>query len=644
MGTETERPLELLSPLGENKLFIRQFHGAEQLGACFEYVLSLHSSDHNLDPNKLLGEHVSIRMRCGGQPERFFDGICCEFGHTGSRGSMATYRMVLRPWLWLLSTRSDCRVFQKRTTIEILQDVVEKWEDPDFEIELRVSEPPPVREFCVQYAESDLSFVMRLLEDDGLYFFFEHEEGKHRLILADEASAHKPVPGFEKLSARRWKSERKDAASIWGWSSNASVKSGGVALRDYDYTKPRADIDVEVTRPKTKHRRDKKAVIYEYPGNYLEVEPGGTRGHSRIDELQTDFDVAEATTDASGLTAGSLFTLEDHKRTVENREYLVTSIAYQADSGGFESGDVSAAEFRAKLHCIPNKQRYRPRRKTPWPVVPGAQTATVVGQKEGEVSTDEYARVQVHFPWNRARRPDKAPDPPDEHCSCWVRVAQTWTGAKWGALFIPRVGQEVVVEFLDGNPDRPLITGCVYNERNKPPYDLPAKASQSGIKTRSLQGGSSSEYNELRFDDDKGHEEIVIQAQRDMKTTVKNDCTKTVGNDETHTVGNKLAVTVDKDVYTIDVKEKSMKVVCHNDTHTTRAKALYGHAEEEISLDIENNPVSFVMDKNMIGLKIGASEITLTDMGIEIVSGSNSVVLNASGVTVTGLPQVKLNS
>jgi type VI secretion system secreted protein VgrG len=324
--------------------------------------------------------------------------------------------------------------------------------------------------------------------------------------------------------------------------------------------------------------------------------------------------------------AGSLFTLEGHKRKKLNQEYLVTAIAYEADSGVFESGGGAAGGFRAKVHCIPSETHFRPRRKTPWPVVPGAQTATVVGQKEGEISTDKYGRVQVHFPWNRARRPDKSADPPDDHCSCSVRVAQQWTGNGWGSLFIPRVGQEVVVEFLEGNPDRPLITGSVYNDRNKAPYELPGKASQSGWKTRSLQQGGEDEYNELRFDDDKGHEEINVQAQRDMNTTIKHDLTTSVGNDETHDVTGKLAVTVKEGDYTIDVKQGFMNVYVHKDNHTTQAKSIYCNADMEIVLTVMQ------------------SSISLKPEGIEIKFGANVIKLGPTGIELVGMPQVTLNS
>jgi type VI secretion system secreted protein VgrG len=644
MGIEEQRNLELHPPDAlQDKLLIRKFHGSEQLGACFEYVLLLYSDNQDVDPNDLLGEHVSIRVKCGEQPKRYIDGIVCEFGHIGSKDKVARYRMVLRPWLWLLSTRSDCRIFQNKNTVEIVRDVIDTWSDAEFQLEVRVSEPPPERPYCVQYAESDLSFVMRLLEDDGLYFFFEHDLKKHKLIIADAKSAHKPAKGFEKLKLRSWDTDRTDAASVWNWTSRAAVRPGGLAMRDYDFEKPRADIDIDLKQPMTKHPRDKTAVIYEYPGHYVEAEAGSKRGHLRLEELQADFDTAECTTDASAINAGTLFTLEEHDRKAENREYLVTSVVYQADSGAHYSGDSGSADFSIKVHCMPTKQPYRPHRKTPWPVVPGAQTATVVGHEEGEVATDKFARVRVHFPWNRARRPNKSAHPPDKHTSCWVRVAQSWTGSGWGALFIPRVGQEVVVEFLDGNPDRPLITGCVYNNRNKPPYELPAKASQSGWKTRSLKHGDANEYNELRFDDDKGHEEIVIQAQRDMKTTVKNDASKSVGHDETHTVGNKLAVTVDKDVYTIDVKEKLMKVCVHNDTHSTRAEGIYGDAAKEIKLQIENSPVSLTMNANSITLKVGPTSISLTPESIDIHAPVAVTVKGNTVVDIGGL-EINLNS
>lgn len=642
MGIEAERKLELHSPLGTDKLLIRQFHGAEQMSACFEYVLSLYSEDHNITTDDLMGQHVSIRVQCGGQPERFIDGICCEFGHVGSRGRYASYQMVLRPWLWLLSTRTDCRVFQNLSSVEILREVVSGWSDPGFEIDLRVKETPAARDFCVQYSESDLSFVMRLLEDDGLYFYFEHEKKKHKLVIADDKSGHKTAPGIDKLSIRKWESDRKDAASIWGWTAKTSVTPGGIAMRDYDFEKPRADIDVDLISPRTKHPRDKTAVIYEYPGHYLEVEQGNKRRSTRLEELQAGFETAEAITDAAGLSAGTLFTLEGHKRGVENQEYLVTSVVYQGDSGAFESGDGAGADFQAKIRCTPTKRRFRPARKTAWPVLAGAQTATVVGHKEGEVTTHDYASVKVHFHWNRARRADKAADPPDKHCSGWVRVAQSWTGAEWGAVFIPRVGQEVVVEFLDGNPDRPLITGCVYNKRNKSPYE--GKPSQSGWKTRSLDGGGAEDYNELRFDDAKGHEEIVVQAQRDMKTTVKHDNTKRVRNNETYFVGGKRTVTVDKGDHLIDVNEGHMTVTVHKDSHTTEAPEVYEVGYQKVGLSVPSTPVDIVMTPDAIKLSILGSSIELKAESIEIKSGANSISLGPTGVDIKGVPTIKLNS
>jgi len=631
MGVEAERHLELTTPLGEDKLLIKQFHGTEQLSTCFEYVLSLYSEDHNLDADKLLGNHVSIRMRCGAQPERYIDGIACEFGHTGWTGRYATYHLTLRPWFWLLTNRTDSRVFQNRTSLEILREVVDGWQDADFEIDLRVQEPPSEREICVQYAESDFNFVTRLLEDDGLYFFFEHEKNKHKLVVADGKDAHKPAPSFEELGMRKWDSERTDAGSIHSWSSSVSVKPGAAALRDYYYEKPRADLDVNVEAPKTSHRRDKVAEIYEYPGHYREVEDGKKRLTRRIEELHTTFDVKDAVTDASGLNAGTLFKLTDHKRDAENQEYLVTSASIHADSGAFESGGGTPLEFQLDVQCIPSKTPFRPARRTPAPIIAGAQTATVVGHKEGEVTTNKFCRVKVHFPWNRARRGDKPAEPPDEKCSVWVRVMQSWTGTEWGSQFIPRVGQEVVVEFLEGNPDLPLITGCVYNERNKPPYSKP---SQSGWKTRSLNQDSADHYNELRFDDDKGHEEVVLQAQRDMKTTVKND--------ETLRVGGKRAVTVVKGTHTIDVDESSMTVNVLKDTHTLNAKSAKEIALEEILMQIKEKNVDISLTSSGIRLTVGGNRIELNMMGIEITTGTSSITLGADGVSVKGTT-IRLN-
>ena len=343
MGSEGERQLELHTPLGPEVLLIKHIHGVEQLSTCFEYVLTVYSEIHTIEAQALLGQHGTLRLRCGGQPERFIDGMICECGHTGGSGRYSTYRLVLRPWLWFLANRSDCRVFQNKSTIDIVRKVISDWQDCDFDFEPKLSDPPPPRDYCVQYNESDLAFVMRLLEDDGIYFFFEHEDGHHKLILADSKTAHKPAPGFEKLSLRRWETEKDDAASVHSWRTNACVTPGGIALRDYDFEKPRADIDTSL-HGKQKHSRHTVTTMYEFPGQYTEVKDGDKRARVRLEELHAQDDIVEATCDASGLNAGALFTLEEHPREAENQEYLVTAFAIEADSAAAVSVVAKGAE------------------------------------------------------------------------------------------------------------------------------------------------------------------------------------------------------------------------------------------------------------------------------------------------------------
>jgi len=639
MGSEAERQMELHTPLGPKVLLIKHIFGVEQLSTCFEYVLTLYSEVHTIEAKSLLGQHGSIKLQCGGQPERFIDGMICEFGHTGGFGRYSTYRMVLRPWLWFLANRSDCRVFQNQNTVDIMRKVVSDWQDCDFDFEAKLNTTPPKRPYCVQYNESDLAFVMRLLEDEGIYFFFEHEQGHHKLILADHKSKSKPAPGFDKIAMREWESEKTDAASIHTWRSNSLVTPGGIALRDYDFEKPRADLDTSLYGT-AKHSRHKVTTMYEYPGHYSEVGKGDKRARVRLEELHAHDDVVEATTDASGLNAGVLFTLEKHPRKPENQEYLVTACAIEADSGAFESGDGGSQHFGAKVRCVPSKTPFRPQRVTPWPIVPGAQTATVVGKEEGEPSTDDYGRIRVHFPWNLARTADKSADPPDDDTSCWVRVAQGWTGSGFGGLFIPRAGQEVVVEFLDGNPDRPLVTGCVYNNRNKLPYELPGKVSCSGIKTRTLDHGGVEDFNELRFDDAKGEEELFIQAQRDMTTNVKNDCTATVGNDDTRTVENNLKLTVSSGDYISLVEKGLASITVLKDSHTIQAVEIFDVADKKISLELPTS--SIVMDAKGIKLTVPGSSITLDMTGVTLEGQGTKVMLNAAGLTVQAL-MVNLN-
>ena len=624
MGIEAERHLEFHCPLGPDVLLIQHLHGTERLGECFEYVLTLYSKDTDIKAEDLLGQHATVRVKVGAHPERFFDGIVCEFGAIGYQKSYALYRTVLRPWFWLLSRTSECRVFQKKTTSEIFDAIVkEKWGFTKVDRKLLYALQP--REYCVQYRESDLSFLMRLMEEDGIYYFFKHELGNHTMMLADSISAHDSVSGFEDIHFRRVEEVdfEKPQGAMLTWMSNNRVQPGRVALRDYDFEKPMANLDALCDDPKPHQHADGE--VFDWPGHYVQAPVGQDRARVRLEELQAAYALGEGSTDASGLYAGALFNLKDHPRQSENREYLIVSATYETDSGTFESG-ASTVRFVMQMLTLDSKIPFRPMRRTPAPIIPGAQTATVVGPKDSEIWTEKYGRVKVQFHWDRYGTRD-------ENSSCWVRVAQVWAGSNWGAIFIPRIGQEVVVEFLDGNPDKPLITGSVYNDRHKPPYELSKNQTQSGFKTQSSKGGGKADYNELRFEDKKGAEEITLNAQKDLSITVEHD--------ETKKVQNNISINVADGFYATVVEKGFKSTEVPENKYDLSAKQIFELAKEIIQLTV--GPCEIVIDQQQIKLTAFANTITLNAAGVSISAGGGTVDVNPAGVSAAG-PMVKLNS
>jgi type VI secretion system secreted protein VgrG len=591
MGIEAERHVELHCPLGPDILLVRRFSGQEQLGRCFEYTLTLFSTDDNVEMESLLGQHASVRVRIAGQ-ERFFDGIVCDFSHIGRQHRYALYRMTLRPWFWLLSRNQDCRVFQNESTVDILRKIFNERGFNDVEESLLSTYKP--REYCVQYRESELDFISRLMEHEGIYYYFRHEKLKHTLVLADSSSAHQPAPGFETVHYGKLEDDKGLPGAFYGWSTTKRVRAGQVALNDYDFEKPQADLLVGNSEPKDHSHAE--AEYFDYPGRYTLVDAGQDLARVRMQQLAMPHELAEGETEATGLFTGALFKLADHPRSDQNREYLTVGASYAIDSGGFESGDMGGPLiFTSRLTALSSKVPFRPERTTHTPIVTGAQTAVVVGPSGQEIWTDEYGRVKVQFHWDRDGKKD-------ENSSCWVRVAQSWAGSNWGAIFIPRIGHEVVVEFLEGDPDQPLIIGSVYNKRNKPPYKLPKQQTQSGIKTQSTKDAERSEYNELRFEDEKGNEEVFIQAQKNLTTNVKNDSSTTIGNNHDHTVKKAMTVNVDEGAYKTTVSKDEMTIDVPVNLYRVKAQEIL----------LESNGFTVHMDATGIALKCGGSEVLMT--------------------------------
>ncbi|HLK40619.1 MAG TPA: type VI secretion system tip protein TssI/VgrG [Polyangiaceae bacterium] len=530
-------PVTVDTPLGSDVLSFMEMRGREALGEPFEYTVDFVSADTTIDMNSLLGEVVAIHFELTEGQQRHFHGHVTSVEFVDNRQPGGGYRLVLRPWLWLLTNTADSRIFQNKSVPDIVKQIFRDRNFTDFEDAL--SGDYPELEYVAQYREDDFNFVSRLLESVGIYYFFRHSDSAHTLVLADSYSAHEPVPQYETLPYRPPDANRDALIEyVDRWVAMKRVTSGAVTLRDFDFERPNANLTAAVSAPKSHTAADGE--VYDYPGDYKVRGDGETLARVQLERRQEPFEEALGHTDARGFTTGALVSLTEYPRDDQNRKYLVVWTTLRVSGHGLFTGATPGGPtFSCDFQVIPSTVPYRPALKARKPVVEGPQTATVVGQSGEEIWTDKYGRVKLQFHWDRVGERN-------EKSSCWVRVSQAWAGSNWGAIHIPRIGQEVIVDFLEGDPDRPIVTGRVYNANNMPPYGLPANQTQSGIKSRSTKGGGQSNANEIRFEDRKGSEEFHVQAEKDMNTLVKNNesrnvgasRTTSIGADETLTVGN----------------------------------------------------------------------------------------------------------
>jgi len=548
--TQATRLAQVHSPLGPDVLLLKDMGGGEELGRPFEYELHLTSTDGALDLNQLLGKPMSLSLQLQGGASRYFHGIVARCSQNVDTGQFASYQVTLRPWLWLLTRTSDCRIFQHMTIPQIIKQVFRDLGFSDFEDVL--SQPYREWEYCVQYRESSFDFVSRLMEQEGIYYYFRHEKDRHVLVLADAYGAHHPAPGYESIPYYPPDGQHRERDHLNGWQLAQEVQPGSLELNDYDFQRPSARIDVRSTMPRPHSAGDYP--LYDYPGSYVQSQDGEHYARTRIEAIQSLHERVQLNGNARGIGAGNLFSLTGFGRQDQNREYLIVAARYYIAQESLESGTgTSGSQFESSLTCIDAQQSFRPLANTTRPIVRGPQTAVVVGPAGEEIWTDQFGRVKVHFHWDRH-------DQSNENSSCWIRVSQAWAGKNWGSMQIPRIGQEVIVSFLEGDPDRPIITGRVYNAEQTVPYDLPANATQSGMKSRSSKGGSPANFNEIRMEDKKGAEQLYIHAERNQDIVVEVDEShsvghnrnKSIGRDETVLIGNnRVRIVQHQDVLTV---------------------------------------------------------------------------------------------
>lgn len=531
------RLAQINSPLGPDKLILAEMGGSEELGRLFDFELQLTSDDPAIDLNQLLGKPMSLSVQQSVGSSRHFHGIVARCSQSVDQGQFASYRVTLRPWLWLLTRTSDCRIFQHLSAPQIIKQVFRDLGFSDFEDLL--SRNYREREYCVQYRETSFDFVSRLMEEEGIYYFFRHEQERHVLVLADAYGAHQKAPGYETVPYYPPDGQHRERDHINDWHLAQEVQPGSLELNDYDFQRPSARIDVRSAMPRPHQAGDYP--LYDYPGAYEQTQDGEHYARTRLESLQSLHERVELRGNARGLGSGHLFSLSNFSRQDQNREYLIVAARYYVHQERLESGGGSgAAQFESNLSCIDAQQSYRPVGSTLRPIVKGPQTAVVVGPSGEEIWTDQYGRVKVHFHWDRH-------DQSNENSSCWIRVSQATAGKNWGSIQVPRIGQEVIVSFLEGDPDRPIITGRVYNAEQTVPYDLPGSATQSGMKSRSSKGGSPANFNEIRMEDKKGAEQLYVHAERNMDTVVEQNQTLSVGISRVKTVGMIETVTIGQD-------------------------------------------------------------------------------------------------
>lgn len=623
------RTITLQSDLGDQLLFWRmQAH--EQLGRLFAFQLTLLCTQAQPDLRGLLGTPMAVQLDTGDGYRRWFHGIVAEIAQTGftsiDRLSYAVLEARLVPKPWLLTQRRDCRIFTDKSVPEIVRAVLGDIGYGD--VQLSLSGDYPKRDYCVQYREDDFNFVSRLLEQEGIYYFFTHSASAHTLVLADALGAHARTRGFDTLPyVPPAQQGNRNSASVSEWQLARAVHTTRHQLTDYDPLRPRASLaaDEEIG-----HGGDLHAVgglaAFDYPGAHVQVADGKRYAQVLAEAHNVQRSRYRGQTTACGLSVGALFALQDFPHREWNQEYLVIAADTTLQAPGYVSGDgEGGAPFACRFEAIESRLPFRSAAQARRPTIAGLQTAVVTGSDVDEdIVVDQHGRIQVTFHWNTSARSGSKP-------SCPVRVASSWAGKGWGAQSIPRVGQEVVVSFLEGDPDRPLVIGSVYNADHPPPFALPDNKTQSGVRSRSA-GGGAADFNEIRFEDKLGSEELFVHAQKDLREEVENDHFATIDNDQTATVKRDRKHTVSRDE-TLDVG--------NNATHTV-GKTFKLSAGTQIELV---TGLSSIVMKSSGEIEIkGVNVSVLAHNTVKVESGLQVAIKGAATVDVGAGVSVKVHS
>jgi type VI secretion system secreted protein VgrG len=628
--SQENRLVSLTTPLGKDVLLLAGFSGHEAVSRLFNFHLDLLSEHDPIDFATIIGKNVTISV-AQADKVRYFNGMVSHFAQSGSDAGLIQYQMEIVPWAWMLTRYADCKIFHNKKVDDIIKQVFSDRGFQDYKFSLTGSYSP--MEYCVQYRETDFNFISRLMEQNGILYFFEHEEGKHTMVIADSPSAHEECPGQKTAGYNLVTGGLDDADVVNSWSLGQELRSGKYTLTDYNFKTPSASL--LATEPTiVSVGGNSNFEIFDYPGEYPTRADGTSFAKLRMQEEEASHLVATGSSVCRAFTTGYKFALTDHPQVSMNASYVLTEIQHIASTGdSYREAGGAGDSYSNHFSCIPASVPFRPQRLTPKPFVQGPQTAVVIGKSQysdssgddgggdgEEIWVDSYGRVIVRFPWDRAGK-----------CSCRVRVSQDWAGQGWGAITIPRVGQEVIVSFLEGDPDRPIITGRVYNANETVPYTLPDYQTRSTFKTRSSKGGGTDNYNELRFEDKTGSEQIFLRGEKDLDTRFKNDSREYIGNNRS------LMVTQDQ-----------MEQV-GGDLHSKITGNFNQKVGQTLSLQVgenlyEKSGTNFAHEAGqVIHLKAGMTVVLEAGTELTLKVGGNFIDINPSGISIVGT-MVMINS
>jgi type VI secretion system secreted protein VgrG len=677
MGTYTQkkRLLSVKTPLGNDVLLLVGLLGRESVSQLFHFTLDLLSPNEKaeqVDFSKVLGQKICVELRVDGESDtkRYFHGICSRVAQGRTDEHFTEFTMEMVPQLWLFNWRSQSRIFQQMSVPDILKKVL-----TGVDVDWRLSGKYERRNHYVQYRESDLRFASRLMEEEGIFYFFKHEEGKHTMVVADSPQGH-PALAPSDVRFDKAVGGTRDDQRVRGWQKCQELRAGKCTLWDYSFELPKKHLEAtattqqDVTVGRGTHELkvggNNSLELYDYPGEYAKrfdgIDKSGSEQPAELNKIFQDnkrtVDIRmqqeavgslliDGNGDCDHFAAGHKFSLSGNEDA--DGEYVLTSVSHLAKETGYRSGETVNWTYENTFKCIPSALPYRPARITAKPVVAGTQTAVVVGPAGEEIFTDKYGRVKIQFHWDREGRNDS-------DSSCWVRVGTPLAGNQWGMVHIPRIGQEVIVAFLEGDPDRPLIVGSVYNADQMPPYSLPDNKTQSGIKSRSTLSGASENFNELRFEDKKGEEQVYFHAEKDFSQVVENNFQQKIGFDkkdpgtQTTEVYGDRTTTVETGHDKTQIKKGNREVLLDkgNDTLTLKMgkrTVLLEQGDSELTIKKGDRNVVLEMGNDQLQLKMGNSTTKL-DVGksqteamqsIELKVGQSSIKVDQTGVTIKGL-------